>query len=388
LDQGEDGQLYFHHQPSKPNQPAITCNEKNKSDEDALIIFTSGTTGKPKGVVLTHKNIEAMVTNLIHAWEWTKNDQILLVLPLHHVHGVINVLACAVWSGACCYMSQFNALKTWDFFIQSQTLTLFMAVPTIYVKLIEAYSTFDPEKKLAATASLQRLRLMVSGSAALPEPVFNSWFNLSGHRLLERYGMTEIGMALSNPLHPISSRISGSVGMPMPNVLIKINSEGDSQEGELLIKSPQVFNRYYNRPEETAKAFDDEGWFKTGDEVKYDPNTESYRILGRQSSDIIKSGGYKISALEIERCLLSFEGISEAAVVGIPDEQWGQIITAIIVWSHPSQFDETGFQNYLNKELAKYKHPKKIIHVDEIPRNAMGKVNKKELVKWVLNRSS
>jgi len=182
----------------------------------AMMVYTSGTTGKPKGVVTTHENLEAQITALIQAWEWTADDRILLVLPLHHVHGIVNVVCCALWAGAtCAILPKFDAAETWAR-TAAGGLTLFMAVPTIYSRLIAAWEAVEPDTRAAMSAGCRVMRLMVSGSAALPVQTLERWREISGHTLLERYGMTEIGMALSNPLH--GERRPGSVGMPLPGV--------------------------------------------------------------------------------------------------------------------------------------------------------------------------
>lgn len=336
----------------------------------AMIIYTSGTTGKPKGVVTTHNNIKAQVESLVKAWEWSENDHILETLPLHHVHGVINVLGCALYSGAkVTFHPGFDTNQVWREIV-SNDLTLFMAVPTIYHKLLQDLKTSaNPEKYHKAC---KKLRLMVSGSMALPEPLFYSWEEFTGHRLLERYGMTEIGMALSNPLH--GNRRPGFVGFPLPNVEAKIVDD------ELRIKGPAVFNDYYGNPKATEETFDEEGWFKTGDNAMVDPNTGEYKILGRSSVDILKTGGFKISALDIERTFLENEQILEIAICGVEDVQWGQIIGAIIKFKD-RPMTVTELQEWGRDKLAHYKLPRRLITVYEIPKNAMGKVNKKELVK-------
>lgn len=359
-------------------------------NRNAMIIYTSGTTGRPKGVVTTHANIEAQVLTMINPWEWTSRDHILHVLPLHHVHGVINVLTCALWSGAVCeMMPKFDAKTVWQQFMKDdisdrRSLNLFMAVPTIYAKLIEEYDRMPPEQQKLATKACQRFRVMVSGSMALPESIMKRWQVISsGQVLLERYGMTEIGMALSNPLH--GERIPGSVGVPLPSVNVKIvDMETEKtvtfgSPGELRIKGPTVFKEYWKRPEATRDAFDKEGFFKTGDIAVLENGR--YRILGRSSVDIIKRGGYKISALDIERVLLEHEDIAECAVIGIDDEMWGQQIAAIVALKKGAVgLDLVSLRNWAQPHLAKYKLPDQLIVLDTIPRNAMGKINKKELI--------
>ncbi|XP_071065136.1 malonate--CoA ligase ACSF3, mitochondrial isoform X3 [Dasypus novemcinctus] len=327
------------------------------SDRGAMIIYTSGTTGRPKGVLSTHRNVEAVVTGLVHKWAWTKDDAILHVLPLHHVHGVVNKLLCPLWVGATCVMMpEFSAQQVWEKFLSSEPprINVFMAVPTIYAKLIDYYDkhfTQPHVQDFVRAVCEEKIRLMVSGSAALPIPVLEKWRAITGHTLLERYGMTEIGMALSNPL--AASRLPGSVGTPLPGVEVRIvsespqrghaaytvHAEGDEhttrvtpgfeeKEGELLVRGPSVFREYWNKPEETKNAFTSDGWFKTGDTAVF--RGGRYWIRGRTSVDIIKSGGYKLSALEIERHLLAHPSIADVAVVGAPDLTWGQKVIAVV----------------------------------------------------------
>ena len=342
----------------------------------ALILYTSGTTGKPKGVVTTHQNIQAQVTSLISAWGWTGSDRILHVLPLHHIHGIINVLTCALWSGAECHMlAKFDAQKVWDR-ISEGDLTLFMAVPTIYVKLIAAWENADSDRQKIMSDGCGKMRLMVSGSAALPVQVLEKWRNISGHFLLERYGMTEIGMALSNPLH--GERLAGYVGKPLPQVEVrlvdeKVNLVVPGSPGEIQIKSPGVFLEYWQKPEATAKAFRD-GWFCTGDFAVVE--NDSYRILGRMSVDIIKTGGYKVSALEIEEVLRTHPEIQDCAVVGLADAEWGERVCAALVLKTASNLSLETLRSWAKERLAVYKVPTQILVVEELPRNAMGKVTK------------
>src|SRR3989442_184498 len=339
----------------------------------AMMVYTSGTTGRPKGVVTTHANLRAQVTSLITAWEWTAEDAILLVLPLHHVDGIVNVLACALWAGARCEMHpKLDAARVWSRFADGD-LTLFMAVPTIYNKLIAAWDAAPPERQRAWSAGCSRMRLMVSGSAALPVRTLERWREISGHVLLERYGMTEIGMALSNPLR--GERRPGFVGTPLPGVEVRL------VEGEILVRGPNVFLEYWRRPDETAQAFRD-GWFRTGDMAVLEDG--AYRILGRASVDIIKSGGYKISALEIEEVLRTHPAIVECAVVGVEDAEWGERVCAAVELRGRGEGRGDGtlaleeLQRWAKQRLAPYKVPRALRCVVALPRNAMGKVMKPE----------
>ncbi|MBG1240735.1 acyl-CoA synthetase [Nostoc sp. NZL] len=346
----------------------------------ALILYTSGTTGKPKGVVTTHQNIQAQVTSLITAWEWTLDDRILHILPLHHIHGIINVLTCALWAGAECQMlSKFDAETVWNRICDGD-LTLFMAVPTIYVKLIAAWETASKERQKSMSEGCAKMRLMVSGSAALPVQVLEKWQTISGHFLLERYGMTEIGMALSNPLH--GERLSGYVGKPLPEVEVRlVDDSGElvpaGTPGEIQVKGPGVFLEYWQNLQATAKAFQD-GWFRTGDTAVVENG--NYRILGRMSVDIIKTGGYKVSALEIEEALRSHPDIQECAVVGVADPEWGERVCAALVLQGSQPLTLEAFRSWAKERLAVYKVPTQILIVEELPRNTMGKVTKPTVV--------
>jgi len=258
----------------------------------AMILYTSGTTGRPKGVVSTHQNIEAQIRMLVKAWAWRADDHILNVLPMHHVHGIVNILSCALWSGACCeFLPKFEAAAVFDVF-RRREVDLFMAVPTIYYKLINYWEGLPATEQKEISDALQRFRLMVSGSAALPISTLEKWRGISGHTLLERYGMTEMGMAISNPYR--GERRPGHIGQPLPGVTVRLADDDDrpvpaGTPGEIQVKGPNVFHEYWNRPEATRAAFVD-GWFRTGDIAALEDG--SYRILGRNSVDIIKSGGY------------------------------------------------------------------------------------------------
>ena len=353
-----------------------------EKQRNALILYTSGTTNKPKGVVTTHINIEAQISTLINAWEWSSHDSISCVLPLHHVHGIINVVGCSLWAGASCYFTTgFSPERIFTMIGQDQ-LNVFMAVPTIYYKLIAYYETLAIEKQNSSLSCMKKFRLMVCGSAALPVSVMEKWEQISGHRLLERYGMTELGMAISNPYH--GDRKAGYVGIPLPGVQIKLADEnnvqvGEETPGEILVKGDNVFKEYWQRPEATQATFTNDGWFKTGDIAVIENGY--YRIMGRQSVDIIKSGGYKISALEIEEVLRTNEIILDCAVVGINDDEWGELIVAAIVLKPAfiSDFNEQKLSDWMVNYIASYKKPRRYLVLNDLPRNAMGKVVKNDI---------
>jgi malonyl-CoA/methylmalonyl-CoA synthetase len=346
------------------------------SERRAMILYTSGTTSRPKGVVATHANITAQIMSLVEAWEWSADDRIVLFLPLHHVHGIINVVSCALWSGATCeMMPRFDANTVWDR-IASGGVTLFMAVPTIYVKLIAAWDAASPERRAALSKACAQLRLMVSGSAALPVSTLERWKEISGHTLLERYGMTEIGMALSNPLR--GERVPGSVGKPLPRVEVQLVGENGElvapgTPGEIEVRGPSVFAEYWGKPDATRDAFR-EGWFRTGDTAIIENGV--YRILGRTNIDILKTGGHKVSALEIEEALREHPAVAECAVVGIPDPEWGERVAAAVVLKGDDALDLQSLRAWARELLAPHKLPSRLLVLDALPRNAMGKTVK------------
>ena len=349
-------------------------------DRRAMILYTSGTTGKPKGVVTTHANIRAQITTLVDFWQWRESDRTIDVLPLHHVHGIINILSCALWSGACCeFLDKFDPDKIWTLFIE-RDYTLFMAVPTVYVKLIDAWEHAAPEEQTKMSDACKKMRLMVSGSAALPVNIFNTWKSITGHTFLERYGMTEIGMGISNPLH--GERKPGYVGVPLPGVAVRLVEENgtviqsEKIPGEIQIKGENVFKEYWRRQQETEKAFLD-GWFLTGDSAVVEDGY--YRILGRNSVDIIKTGGYKVSALEIEETLRTHPDIKECAVVGIADNVWGERVATAVVLKGDHVMSLSELREWAKSRIASYKVPKELLLVEDLPRNAMGKVTKPDV---------
>ena len=344
----------------------------------AMILYTSGTTSKPKGVVSTHENIQAQITTLVEAWGWQPEDSIPLFLPLHHVHGIVNVLSCALWSGARvdCFES-FDAQAILER-VASKEYSVFMGVPTIYVKLIRILEDAHDGDRKRYTDGFGQMRLMVSGSAALPASVHEQWTQLTGQKLLERYGMTEIGMALSNPLQ--GERRPGAVGAPLPGVTIRLIGEagelieGENEPGEIQVRGPAVFSEYWDKPDVTRESFVD-GWFRTGDMAVLEDGY--YRIMGRLSVDIIKSGGYKLSALEIEATLLTHPAISECAVVALPDDTWGEVVAVAIVSRDGEDIELPALKEWATERMSAYKIPKSLLLLEDLPKNAMGKVTKR-----------
>jgi len=349
------------------------------SNRRAMIIYTSGTTGRPKGAVSTHQNIGAQIAALVEAWRWTPADRLLLTLPLHHVHGIINGLGSALAVRATCeILPAFDAERVWDR-LASGEITVFTAVPTIYNRLIASWNAAPPEVQRARSDGARGLRLMMSGSAALPVQTLERWREITGHTLLERYGMTELGMALSNPL--AGERRPGYVGQPLPGVDIRLVDEdgrdvAEGTPGELEVRGPAVCLEYWQRPDDTRDAFRD-GWFRTGDVAVWENG--SFRLLGRSNVDIIKTGGFKVSALEIEEILRTHPAIAECAVVGVHDEDWGERVSAAVELHTGATLSLDELQQWAKVQLAPYKVPRALQAVPALPRNAMGKVVKPEV---------
>jgi malonyl-CoA/methylmalonyl-CoA synthetase len=346
-------------------------------------------------------------------------------LPLHHVHGLINALLLPLAVGAKVTMlPKFDTDEAWSRLLNINSthkdrVNMFMAVPTIYSYLIQEYDKLFKNKsqmeEYIKSHCSSKIRLMISGSAPLPETIFKRWKEITGHNLLERYGMTEIGMALSNPLIEDGSRkrLPGFTGAPLPLVEARIVNYENSGEvlyesrgefnkgfwssgaessqatsenpqeivGNLQIRGPTIFKRYFNKPEATKESFTADGWFITGDSAAFSPQANSFKILGRNSVDILKCKGYKISALEMETKLLEHPNILDCAVIGIPDEVIGQRILALVVTRNEASAETPAVINkWCQEKFASYSQPT-IKVIESVPRNLMGKVNKKELVK-------
>ncbi|CAM4213503.1 long-chain fatty acid--CoA ligase [Cytophagaceae bacterium 50C-KIRBA] len=347
-------------------------------DKGAMILYTSGTTSLPKGVLSTHHGIESQIRSLVEAWNYTADDHTLCVLPLHHIHGIINVISATLYVGGKVeFLPQFSPEEIFARFKQG-ALNVFMAVPTIYFKLIAYLESLPESERIELKTCMQAFRLMISGSAALPVSVMEKWEILSGQRLLERYGMTEIGMAISNPY--AGERRAGHVGMPLPGVQVRIVDEKnrivEGQPGEIQIKGPTVFKEYWGKEKASQEAFTEDGWFKTGDVAELADGY--YRILGRNSTDIIKSGGYKLSALEIEEVLRTHASVEDCSVVGLPDEEWGEIVAAAVVLKDKKSSPEE-LNTFMRQKMPAYRVPRKYLFLSELPRNAMGKVTKNDL---------
>jgi malonyl-CoA/methylmalonyl-CoA synthetase len=407
--------------------------EEPTSTKGGMMLYTSGTTSRPKGVLLPQDVLTAQSQSLLKAWNYTADDVLLHVLPLHHIHGTVNALLTPLFAGSTIeFQFPFNAQAAWERLATpflpnpdpaKKPITFLTVVPTIYTRFLSSHASLTPELQAATKTALHpsNLRLNISGSAALPTPVKSAWSELSGGNvLLERYGMTEVGMALSCGLD-FADRVDGSVGWPLPSVQARLvdtetgeiinegeevdPSTGRERHGEIQLRGPTIFREYWKNPDATSKEFvedaDGQGkWFKTGDVAIRKPVSDAgkssqewakgplYFIQGRKSADIIKTGGEKVSALEIEREMLSLPYISELAVVGLPSEAWGQKVAAVVVLSEEGKTAGRGgkawsaldMRRALKDVLANYKIPQEMKVVDTIPRNAMGKINKKQLV--------
>ena len=351
--------------------------ELRRSDEDtALLIYTSGTTGRSKGVQIPFRAVVRNIDALTRHWRWTSEDALVLALPLFHVHGLCIGIHGTLLRGC-------RALLHRRFVPERVATeigmggTIFMGVPTMYSRLLHHLDDHP-----GAADALRGARLFTSGSAALPAAHFEAFERRVGHRILERYGMTETLLTLSNPFEP-ESRKPGTVGFAVAGSEVQVQDETGARcapgvIGEIAVRGESLMTGYWNAPDKTEAVYRD-GWFMSGDVARYDEDGYVV-ILGRQSADIIKSGGYKISAREIEDVLLAMPGVAEIAVVGAPDEEWGQRIVAAVVPSPTASSDEDAWLEemaaFLSGKIADYKKPRRVILLDELPRNALGKVQK------------
>jgi malonyl-CoA/methylmalonyl-CoA synthetase len=351
----------------------------------ALILYTSGTTGKPKGALLSHSNVFETVRTLHEAWAVSPSDHLLHALPLHHVHGICAALLWAYLGGAHSEMlPRYDPQRLLEAAGRSSVI---MGVPTQHARLVQCFDALPPgADRERYRDNLRRQRLMTSGSAALPEVLGRRLEALSGQYPLERYGMTEVGLVLGNPLS--GQRLPGTVGRPLPGCRIRLVDDSGhdvvaGQPGEIWIAGPTVFQGYDRDEMSTAAAFSD-GWFRSGDTATW--TAEGHvKILGRTSVDIIKSGGYKLSALELEEHLREHPWTGDVAVVGLPDVTWGERVVAVIVPSaaFPGlSSDEASEQLrvWMKERVAPYKVPKRVLFQSELPRNALGKVQKPALI--------
>ena len=340
------------------------------SDDVAVIIYTSGTTGRPKGAMISHGNIESNSKVLSASWGWQCNDVMLHALPIYHVHGLFVGSHLPVMNGSpIIFLNRFDAAAIVELL---PTSTVYMGVPTNYTRLLA-----QPE---LGRESCKNMRLFISGSAPLLTHTFNDFNERAGHTIIERYGMSETGMNTSNPLN--GNRKGGTVGPPLAGIICRIvDDEGipvaKNDTGHLELKGPNVFTGYWRMPEKTAAEFSPDGFFKTGDLASEDE--DGYISIVGRNKDLIISGGLNVYPKEIETLLDNFDGVAESAVIGLPDPDFGEAVSAIIVTDSTKNLQPADITAYVKEKVANFKATKHVFFVDELPRNAMGKVQKNKL---------
>ncbi len=328
------------------------------SRDPALLGYTSGTTGVPKGAVLTHGNLLAGAESVRIAWRWTPDDRLVLALPLFHMHGLGVGLHGTLLTGASAVLLDgFSPDAVLDA-AQAHDATLFFGVPTMYTRLAQS----------DRTGELSRLRLCVAGSAPMPADLHRRLGEAAGIRVLERYGMTETIMLVSNP-HD-DERRAGTVGFPLPGVELRLASDS----GEVLVKGPNVFAGYWRQPEATEEAFDEDGWFRTGDLGEFDE--AGYLRLRGRAKELVITGGLNVYPREVEDALRSHSGVDDVAITGTSDEEWGELVTAWVVPAPGNTPVLDDLRTHLEGVCAPFKHPRLLHLVDDLPRNALGKVQK------------
>ncbi|MCY3977017.1 MAG: AMP-binding protein [Chloroflexi bacterium] len=353
---------------AKPKIPLPT-----DPNQTAMMLYTSGTTSRPKGALITHGNLTSNIASLHEAWGWRQDDVLLHVLPIFHVHGLVVALHGALHAGASAFMlPAFDAAAALELLCVKR-FSVFMGVPTMHRRLYQLASDrrFD----------LSHLRLMTSGSDRLPDDLFFGYQNTFNVTLLERYGMTETGMNLSNPLH--GERRVGSVGLPLPGVSARIVDPAtetplpDGEVGEVQIRGAHVFKGYWRQPQKTAEAFSEDGWLRTGDMGLREP--DGYYTLKGRAKDLIITGGLNVYPPEVELALMEHPAVAACAVIGCPDDEWGEQVVAAIVSRAGAAANEAEIRAFCRDRLAPYKAPRRVVFVDEFPANALGKVQKAKL---------
>jgi malonyl-CoA/methylmalonyl-CoA synthetase len=365
LDQDGGGTL----QEAVRAMPARFATVPRSGDDLAAILYTSGTTGRSKGAMLTHRNLGSNALVLHRAWGFRPGDVLVHMLPLFHVHGLFVAGHCVLLNGSAMrFHLRFDARRAIEDFARS---TVFMGVPTLYTRLLA-------EEGLNHQAC-SRMRLFTSGSAPLLAETHQEFERRTGHRILERYGMTETGMLTSNPLH--GERRAGSVGLALPEVAVRVVDDTGASctpgtIGHVIVKGPNVFPGYWRMPERNAEEFTGEGYFRTGDLGSL--SGDGYLTIAGRSKDLIISGGYNVYPKEIELAIDELPGVRESAVVGVPHPDFGEAVTAVVVARHgdAAAASEDDILAALRERLANFKVPKRVYFVDELPRNTMGKVQK------------
>nr|VFJ49623.1 MAG: malonyl-CoA/methylmalonyl-CoA synthetase [Candidatus Kentron sp. DK] len=361
LGEAGEGTLPEQAKTQSPGFETVPC----RANDTAAILYTSGTTGQPKGAMLTHGNLASNARILQQFWRFTPSDTLLHALPLFHVHGLFVACHCVLISGA--KMRLLPRFEAESVLAALPGSTVFMGVPTHYSRLLA-------EDTLNATACAT-MRLFISGSAPLPENIFHAFRARTRHTILERYGMTETLMNTSCPYD--GERKPGSAGPALPGVSIRIVDPSPEGVGAIEIKGPNVFQGYWRQPEKTAEEFTPDGWFRTGDLGRLDG--DDYLFIAGRGKELIITGGYNVYPREVERAIDAIDGVRESAVIGLPDADFGERVTAVVVPEPEGQVSSDGIIEALKTAIANYKIPKQVLFADELPRNAMGKVQKNRL---------
>jgi len=351
-------------------EPDRFATVRSRAEDLACIVYTSGTTGRSKGAMLSHANIGSNALTLHYYWRWRAGDVLLHMLPIFHVHGLFVAIHGALLSGSrMIWRARFDAKEAIRLLPQA---TVFMGVPTMYVRLLDEPG-FDAK-------ACRGMRLFVSGSAPLLPDTFRQFELRTGQRILERYGMSETAMLTSNPYD--GNRVAGTVGLPLPGVDVRVVDEqgrpcGMDEIGAIQVRGPNVFSGYWRMPGKTSEEFTADGFFRTGDMGKWDAN--GYLTIVGRSKDLIITGGYNVYPKEIESYLDEMDGVAESAVIGVPHRDFGEAVTAVVVRKPGASLDEGAIVAALKARIAAFKVPKRVHVVDELPRNAMGKVQKNVL---------
>ena len=353
-------------------QPTTHTPVQRAADDLAAILYTSGTTGRSKGAMLTHGNLLSNAQVLKAAWGWQADDVLLHALPIFHVHGLFVASHGALLAGA--KMLWFSRFEPRAVTARLQQATVFMGVPTLFVRLLGEPS-FDQH-------ACRHMRLFISGSAPLLQETFKDFQQRSGHTILERYGMSETVMLTSNPYRPETARRGGTVGPALPGVGVRVRSDkgmplATGEIGNIEVKGPNVFKGYWKMPEKTADEFTTDLWFKTGDVGRID--SDGYVTIVGRSKDLIISGGYNVYPAEIEDVINGLPGVAESAVVGVPHPDFGEAVVAVVVAKAGIALQGTDIALQLKAQIANFKVPKLVDVVADLPRNAMGKVQKNVL---------
>jgi malonyl-CoA/methylmalonyl-CoA synthetase len=352
-------------QQGERHEPALAS-----ADQLAAILYTSGTTGRSKGAMLSHGNLLSNARTLQRYWDWQPDDVLIHALPIFHVHGLFVACHGALLNGSrMLWLGRFDPAAVIE---RLPRATVFMGVPTLYGRLLQ-----DPALTRAACA---RLRLCISGSAPLLIETFRDWQSRTGLTILERYGMSETAMLTSNPCRPEDGdRIGGTVGKPLPGVALRVVDEagtacGAGEVGGVEVRGPNVFAGYWRMPDKTAEEFTADGWFRTGDVGRLDER--GYLTIVGRSKDLIISGGYNVYPAEVEGYLNDLPGVAESAAIGVPHPDFGEAVVAVVVLRPAADVDGQQLVSQLKSRIAAFKLPKRVFVVAELPRNAMGKVQK------------